>query len=164
MTNCSFMCKDEHSADELMDKIWESIRYWIEFKRKEMILCKWCDKEGYQVAVSAADKAKISMALSFKTTENPEEEYELSIDKDGEVKNIRIPTDVITLDMEAMGKIVFSDDILICFSLSAYPKLPSKHTSSFRMIRTAHPAICPEETKRLSVFWTRRMILHPFIC
>ncbi len=95
MTNCSFMCKDEHSADELMDKIWEAIRYWIEFERKEMILCKWRDKEGYQVAVSAADKAKISMALSFKATENPEEGYELSIDKDGKVKNIRIPTDVI---------------------------------------------------------------------
>ena len=95
MTNCNFMCKDEHNADELMDKIWEAIRYWIEFERKEMILCKWCDKEGYQVAVSVADKAKISMALSFKATENPEEGYELSIDKEGEVKKIMIPTDVI---------------------------------------------------------------------
>ena len=95
MTNCSFMCKDEQSADELMDKIWKAIRYWIEFERKEMILCKWCDKDGLHVAVSVADKAKISMSLSYKVTGNSEEGCELSFDKDGEMIKINVPVDVI---------------------------------------------------------------------
>lgn len=95
MINCSFMCKDEAGANELMDKIWEAIRYWIEFERKEMLLCKWCDKEGLHVAVSVADKAKISMSLGFMATDNPENGYELNLEKEGEMIKIVIPTDAI---------------------------------------------------------------------
>ena len=78
-----------------MDKIWGAIRYLIEFKRKELLLCKWCDKEGLHVAISIANKSEISMSLSFKVTDNPEEGYELSLDKDGEIVYIGIPADVI---------------------------------------------------------------------
>ena len=95
MINCSFMCKDEAGANELMDKIWEAIRYWIEFERKEMLLCKWCGKEGRHMVVSVADKAKISMSLSFNKAENQKEGFELSLDKDGEQIKISIPADVI---------------------------------------------------------------------
>ena len=63
-----------------------------------------------------------------------------------------MPATVMTFDMEAIGKIVFSEDMGIFFSISAYPKLSSKNTLSSRMTRMAHPAICPDSTKRLSVF------------
>lgn len=113
MLNCSFMCKDEVSTDELMEKIWEAIRRWIEFERKEMLLCKWCDKEGLHVAVSVADKAKISMALSFKASDNQKDGYELSLDKDGEVIHINIPVDVIGKMYYDRLDIAFEEESLV---------------------------------------------------
>ena len=62
-----------------------------------------------------------------------------------------MPATVMTFDIEAIGKIVFSADMAIFLSMSAWPKAPSNSTASSFMIRAAQPAIWPSSTKRRSV-------------
>ena len=93
MTDYIFSYDDETKIVELMDHIWDAIRYWVEFERKEMVLGRWCDKEGFHVGLTIDERAKISGSLSVDTSKEPREDYELILVKDDDEKRITIPVE-----------------------------------------------------------------------
>lgn len=95
MTDFIFKCNDEAINNKLMDTIWEAIRYWIEFERKEMILGRWHDNEGFHVGLTIDEKAKVIGSLSIDTFDIPKNDYELILKKDEEEKRIIIPVQFI---------------------------------------------------------------------
>ena len=95
MITCEFKTNSEEQNNELTDSIWEAIQHWMEYERRELLLCKWVDKEGYHVAISADDKAKLSASISFKAFEETGECYELILKLDSDEKTVLIPGDVI---------------------------------------------------------------------
>ena len=103
MTDYIFKCNDEAMNKKLMDTVWEAIRYWIEFERKEIILGRWHDKEGFHVGLTIDDKANVSGSLSIDCTDKPKEDYELILVKEDEERRITIPAEFIPMVEKTNG-------------------------------------------------------------
>ena len=94
MITCEFKTNGESENLELSESVWEAIRSWIEFEKKEVLLCRWLDKEGYHVAISAESKLRVSFLVKFDPDVKDAENYELEVHLEDEVKKILIPSDV----------------------------------------------------------------------
>ena len=94
MTTCRFVCNNEAGHLELTKKIWEAIKDWKEFSRKEVSLSRTTGKEGeFYVYLSIEDKVKVSVSVCFTASENTGKYYELILVK-GEERRVLIPADV----------------------------------------------------------------------
>lgn len=94
MITCEFKTKGEAENLEVSEIVWEAIRSWIEFEKKEVLLCRWLDKEGCHVAISAESKLAVSFLVNFDPYAKDTENYELEVHLENEVKKILIPSDV----------------------------------------------------------------------
>ncbi len=95
MTTCEFKTNSEVQNNEVMDKIWDTIQHWMEYERKELVLCRWQDKEGYHVAVSAEDKAKLCISINPMVYEDNGKFYKVMLSLKGEEKSVSIPANVV---------------------------------------------------------------------
>ena len=94
MTTCMFKSSNQEANNKLMDSIWEAVRDWTEYGRKEVTLCRWQDKNGFHVALSIDDSVKASVSISFEASEKTGKYYELILLK-GEEKRVAIPANVV---------------------------------------------------------------------
>ena len=95
MTTCEFKTNNEAQNNEVMDKLWNIIQSWMEAERKELVLCRWEDKKGYHVSVSAPDKADLRVAINPMAYENDGKCYTVTLCLKGEEKQIAIPADIV---------------------------------------------------------------------
>ena len=93
MTTCMFECNDAIENEALSNRIWEAIRNWEEYGKKQVILCKLTDEESgkYHVYLSIEDRVKASVSICFEASEKTGRYYELILVK-GEEQ--RIPVSV----------------------------------------------------------------------
>ena len=94
MTTCMFKCNNEAENKELSNRIWEAIKEWGEYSRKEVLLCMVkTKKDEFSVCFSVEDKVKASISVCFGASENTGKYYELVLVKNGERK-VLVPADV----------------------------------------------------------------------
>ena len=94
MITCEFKTNGEAQNDALMEIIWQVIKDWIEFAKREVILCQWVDDEGYHVAISSEIKVIAAVTVNFDPTVKKTDNYEVVISLVDEHKEIKIPSDV----------------------------------------------------------------------
>ena len=94
MTTCMFKCNNEAENKELSNRIWESIKDWEEYAKKQVILCMAKSKEGeFSVYFSIEDRVKASVSVCFEASENTGKYYELVLVKNEE-RRVSVPADV----------------------------------------------------------------------
>ncbi len=95
MTSLVFTCSNETENNELMEDIWQAIRDWKEFEKKEVLLCRWKEDGKFNTGLSIENSVPASVLVKFKALGKPRISYELVLDYVGEEKTLQIPADVV---------------------------------------------------------------------
>ena len=95
MTSLVFTCSNEAENNDLMESIWQAIRYWKEFEKKEVLLCRWKEDEKFHTGLSIESSVPASVSVEFKALGKPRTSYELILKYAGEEKTLQIPADVV---------------------------------------------------------------------
>lgn len=94
MITCEFKTNSEAQSKELMDSIWESVKHWLDYDSKAIVLCQWCNKDGEHVALYIDDNAGVSISLIYETSEKSLENLVLVLMHGEDLRRITIPADV----------------------------------------------------------------------
>lgn len=138
MTTCEFKTNNEAQNNEVMDKLWNAIQSWMEDERKELVLCRWQDKEGYHVAVSAGDKADLRISIKPMVYEINGKCYTVTLGLKGEEKQIEIPADVVARvynddqHKEPIDTRIIEDDNLFARTHDTAEKLLDEYERQYR--------------------------------
>ncbi len=137
MTTCEFKTNSESQNNEVMEKIWDTIQHWIEYERKELVLCRWQDKEGYHVAVSAEDKAKLCISINSMIYDDGKF-YTVIFSLKGDEKKVAIPADVVAKvyydeqSKETTRARIAADDPMLAKTRNSIEKLVDDYERYYR--------------------------------
>ena len=95
MTSLILTCSNEAESNELMWNIWQAIRYWKEYEKKEVFLCRYKGDGNFYTGLSIESTVPASVSLQFKAVEKSRTAYDLILDYAGEGKTLQIPADVV---------------------------------------------------------------------
>ena len=95
MTSCILTCNKDSESKELMETIWQAIRDWKEYERKEVLLFRWREDEKFNTALTIESSAPASVSVRFEATKAPRKYFELILDYAGEEQRLQIPADVV---------------------------------------------------------------------
>ncbi len=95
MTTCRFECSNETENEMLSTRIWQAVKEWEEYTKKQVIVCRMTNKEKevYRVYLSIEDRVKASVSIYFEASDKTGRFYELILDK-GEEQRISVPVNV----------------------------------------------------------------------
>lgn len=95
MTTCRFECSNETENEMLSTRIWQTVKEWEEYTKKQVIVCRMTNKEKevYRVYLSIEDRVKASVSICFEASDKTGRFYELILDK-GEEQRISVPVNV----------------------------------------------------------------------
>jgi len=95
MTTCRFECSNETENEMLSTRIWQAVKEWEEYTKKQVIVCRMTNKEKevYRVYLSIEDRVKASVSICFEASDKTGRFYELILDK-GEEHRISVPVNV----------------------------------------------------------------------
>ena len=95
MTTCRFECSNETENEMLSTRIWQAVKEWEDYSKKQVIVCRMTNKEKevYRVYLSIEDRVKASVSVCFEASDKTGRFYELILDK-GEEQRISVPVNV----------------------------------------------------------------------
>ncbi len=95
MTTCRFECSNETENEMLCNRIWQAIKNWEEYTKKQVLVCRMTNKakEAYHVYLSIEDRVKASVSICFEASDKTGRFYELVLDK-GDEQRVAVPVNV----------------------------------------------------------------------
>ncbi len=95
MTSCILTCNNETENNEIMESIWQAIRYWKEYERHEVFLCRWKEDGKFHTGLSIESRVPASLSIKFEALGKPRKSYDMLLKYVGEEKRLQIPADVV---------------------------------------------------------------------
>lgn len=95
MTTCRFECSNETENEMLFKRIWQTVKKWEEYEKKQVTVGRLINKgtETYYVYLSVEDRVKASISICFEASDKTGRFYELILDK-GEEQRVAVPAKV----------------------------------------------------------------------